>query len=190
MRVGYVRCSEPRSIADTTRRLDEAGCARILMDAADGGSGRTAMEPLKALISTLNPGDRLTVLRLDHLAPMPGLVAVLADLVDGGVVVESLDDRFSTEAAGVRAGLMALGRYMTMPAPAGESKARGRHRVLNEKAIERARDMIEEQGMSVVDVAAAMSVSRATIYRHLGSERALRRAPASRRVLQRVQETA
>ena len=189
MRVGYVRCAEPRSIGEATRRLDDAGCVRTLIDTGDTAASRAMSEPLKVLISTLNPGDQLMVLRLDHLAPMPGLVAVLAELVDGGILVESLDDRFSTEAAGVRAGLMALGRYMTMPASPGESKARGRHRVLNEKALERARDMIEEQGMSVVDVAAAMSVSRATIYRHLGSERALRRTPASRRV-QHVQETA
>ncbi len=82
---------------------------------------------------------------------------------------------------------MTLGRYAATTRR--DAKSRGRTPALNEKALERARDMIEGQGMKVVDVATALNVSRATIYRHLGSGRTYRRRGAASGAGERLTHT-
>jgi len=174
MLVGYVRSEDPVIITEASRSFEEAGCARTLIDAADLPRGKVVTEPLKALLKTLKPDDTLTLIRLDQLARMPLLISVLVALMNAGISVRSLRDGFSTDTPQVRETLAVLSRYMPAQQCESETKPRGRSRALSDTALAEARTMIEERGMPIADVAAAMGVSRATIYRYLGSGRELR----------------
>lgn len=162
MRLGYLRVTGEGANNQELRVLEAAECGQILIDSVPGGRSKA----VTARIKELKSGDELVVVRLNHLAAMPGLLDLLVDLVARGVVVQSLSDEIRTTDPGVIATVMLLGRYQFQPA-IGQHRQRGRTPALNAADLERARQMIHNERLPVAKVASTLGVSRATLYRHL-----------------------
>ena len=67
MRYGYARVStDGQSVEAQVRQLTEAGCEKVFREVASGA--KTDRTQLRRLLAHLEPGDVLTVTRLDRLA--------------------------------------------------------------------------------------------------------------------------
>jgi DNA invertase Pin-like site-specific DNA recombinase len=67
MKYGYARVStDGRSVDAQVRQLTKAGCRRVFRETASGA--KTDRAQLRRVIAVLEPGDVLTVTRLDRLA--------------------------------------------------------------------------------------------------------------------------
>ena len=165
MRLGYVRISaKTRSAEPELKLLDRAACDQVLVDSLN--SVRHHISPAcLARLESLDKGDELVVVQLDHLAPMPDLLVLLYRLIERGIGVISLADDFNTTDERVAHVFSVLGRYNNAgPRP---KRASGRHPALDEVSIENARRMIVDERMSVAEVAQRIGVSRSTIYRNV-----------------------
>jgi DNA invertase Pin-like site-specific DNA recombinase len=144
----------------------------------------------------LLPGDCLVVYKLDRVSrSLRGIVNLLHDLTEQGVLVRSLHDSIDTtpktdpfeeatrQAMIAMIGLFAeLERAMTATrTSAGREHAKsngvafGRDPVLTPSQVARARRDVE-QGGSVAAVARDLGVHRATLYRYLTDEERAERA--------------
>ncbi len=159
--------------------LKKAGCKTISTD--DGLSGATAKRPaLRRCLKKLEPGDTLTVWKLDRLGrSLRDLIAMLDDLKQRGVKFRSLTEAIDTDTPTGRAmwqmiGVLAeLERNLIIERTrAGIQAAKrrgvkfGRKLKLTPQQIGRARKLIK-QGEAPQAVASLLRVSRATIYRAL-----------------------
>lgn len=180
MLLGYARCSTTDQ--DPALQLDAltaAGCDRIWTETA---SGAAADRPqLADLLSHARDGDALVVWAAGPAGPgSPHLIALLADLEHRGVQLVAdrgtghLDRR---RAAGVPH--LRLDRRLRATAGAGAHSGRvsgrrargrvgGRPTVMTPAKTRTARRMLTD-GEPMTAVAAALSVSRTTLYRHLGT---------------------
>ena len=67
MKYGYARVStDGQSLDAQVRQLTKAGCRRVFRETASGA--KTDRAQLRRVIAALEPGDVLTVTRLDRLA--------------------------------------------------------------------------------------------------------------------------
>jgi DNA invertase Pin-like site-specific DNA recombinase len=175
--IGYARVSTQDQRLDVQREaLRRAGCERVYEDTA---SGRVADRPgLVQALDQLRAGDTFVVWKLDRLGRS---VKQLVDLVSGfeaqGTNFVSLTDSIDTSTpAGrfffhVMASLAEMERELTVERTrAGLETARrqgrigGRKRVMTDGKVEAARQLLAS-GLSPRDVAAALGVSVATLYR-------------------------
>ena len=179
MLLGYARCSTPdQDPALQMDALSAAGCERIWTETA---SGAAADRPqLADLLSHARNGDTLVVWRLDRLGrSLPHLIGLLADLEQQGVEFRSLTEALDTSTAGGRlvfnifASIATFERQLIQErTQAGLAAARARGRVggrptvMTSAKIRTARRMLDD-GETLTTVAAALSVSRTTLYRHL-----------------------
>lgn len=170
MRLGYVRINADTPIrGPQIKLLDEAACDQVLADAMSG-SRHHVSPACQARIEALNKGDELVVLKLDQLSSMPGLLTLLSDLTERGIIVRSLADNFDTADERTAEVFSVLGRYSHST---GESKRpTGRHHALDDETVERARHMILDDHITVAEVAQRLGVSRSTIYRNVPLEAA------------------
>lgn len=181
-RHGYARVST----ADQTLALQEdalraAGCARIWTDTASGAT--TSRPALDQLLEVLLPGDELVVWRLDRLGrSMSHLVSTVDALAERGVTFRSLTEGIET---GTATGRLVLGIFSSLAeferqlirerTVAGLQAARARGARLGRPVtttpdkIAAARALIAS-GSTVKAAAAAVNVSRTTLYRHLAAE--------------------
>lgn len=181
-RIGYARTSTDDPHLDLQRdALTRAGCSTVFEDtASDKGSGRPE---LKQCRNALREGDTLVVWRLDRLGrSLPDLVQILADLEARGVAFESLADKIeATGAAGkeifhVFAALAEFERnltreraYVGLAAARARGRAGGRKPKLDDQQIREIRALLGDPTISVTDVAKRYGVSRATVYKRVGS---------------------
>ena len=181
MLLGYARCStidqDPALQLDA---LTAAGCERIWTETASGAAAKRPQ--LADLLSHARGGDTLVVWRLDRLGrSLPHLIGLLADLEQRQVQFRSLTEALDTSTAGGRlvfnifASIAAFERQLVQErTQAGLAAARARGRVggrptvMTPAKIRTARRMIDD-GETLTAVAAALSVSRTTLYRHLGT---------------------
>lgn len=179
MLLGYARCSTTDQ--DPALQLDAltvAGCERIWTETA---SGAAAERPkLADLLSHARGGDTLVVWRLDRLGrSLPHLIGLLADLEQRQVQFRSLTEALDTSTAGGRlvfnifASIAEFERQLVQErTQAGLAAARARGRVGGRPTVmtpaktRTARRMLDD-GETITAVAAALSVSRTTLYRHL-----------------------
>jgi DNA invertase Pin-like site-specific DNA recombinase len=180
MKYGYARVSTgDQSPALQLAALKRSGCLKIFKD--EGLSGATAKRPaLLRCLKTLQPGDTLTVWKLDRLGrSLRDLITMLDDLRGRGVKFHSLTEAIDTATPTGRAmwqmiGVLAeLERSLIVErTQAGMKEARrrgvkfGRKKKLAPVQIARARKLIEA-GERVEDVAALWNVGRTTLYRAL-----------------------
>ena len=181
MLLGYARCSTTDQ--DPALQLDAltaAGCERIWTETASGAAAKRPQ--LADLLSHARGGDTLVVWRLDRLGrSLPHLIGLLADLEQRQVQFRSLTEALDTSTAGGRlvfnifASIAAFERQLVQErTQAGLAAARARGRVggrptvMTPAKIRTARRMIDD-GETLTAVAAALSVSRTTLYRHLGT---------------------
>jgi DNA invertase Pin-like site-specific DNA recombinase len=180
MNIGYARVSTGEQNPDLQLdALNRAGCARIYTDKGRGGSGRSRPQ-LDKCLAELQPGDVLTVWKLDRLGrSLPHLVAVLEDLHGRGVGFVSLTEAIDTgTAAGRLLGhiIGALAEFERalivertragIKAAKGRGVKLGRRPALSSEQVRHARKLIEA-GESAGYVARLLGVARSTLYKSL-----------------------
>jgi len=157
--------------------LKRAGCKTIFKD--EGLSGATTKRPdLTRCLKALEPGDTLTVWKLDRLGrSLRDLITMLDDLRARGVKFRSLTEAIDTETPTGRAMWQMIGvlaelekSLISERTRAGVKDAQrrgvkfGRKPKLTAKQTVHARKLIG-QNERPADVAALLNVSRATLYR-------------------------
>nr|WP_315502887.1 recombinase family protein [Actinomyces oris] len=170
MTVGYARVSTGNQRLDMQLdALSASGCTRVYTDTA---SGALAARPgLDQALAELGEGDTLVVWRLDRLGrSLPHLVATIDTLAKRGVNLKSLHEAIDTTTPIGRlmvhliASLAEFERELTIERTiAGLEAAKARGANLGRPTVwtpQRA------EAATVTQVAQALGVSRATIYRH------------------------
>jgi DNA invertase Pin-like site-specific DNA recombinase len=182
MKYGYARVStDDQSPALQIGALKRAGCRMIFKD--DGLSGATTKRPaLLRCLKALEPGDTLTVWKLDRLGrSLHDLITMLDDLKKRGVKFRSLTEAIDTTTPTGRAMWQMIGVLAELERSligertrAGVKAAQrrgvkfGRKRKLTPQQIGHARKLLsQEEPLGPDEVAALFKVSRATLYRAL-----------------------
>ncbi|WP_369069383.1 recombinase family protein [Kineococcus terrestris] len=180
--LGYARVSttaqDPALQHDA---LTAAGCYRVWSDTA---SGALAERPaLDDVLARLGPGDVLVVWRLDRLdRSLRHLLTLIDDLDGRGVGFRSLSESIDTTTATGRLVLHlfgALGEFERdllrertsagLQAAAARGRHGGRPPVMTPAKLAAARSLLAA-GRSTSEAAAAIGVSRATLYRSLKTD--------------------
>ena len=176
--IGYARVSTTSQHLDMQLdALTASGCTRIHTDTASGAL--SARPGLDQALAELDEGDTLVVWRLDRLGrSLPHLVATIDNLTKRGVNLKSLHEAIDTTTPTGRlmvhliASLAEFERELTIErtiAGLEAAKARGanlgRPTVWTPQRAEAATALLAA-GATVTQVAQALGVSRATIYRH------------------------
>jgi len=182
--IGYARVSTAdQTLALQQDALHQAGCERLFTDVLSGST--TERPGLADALDHLRPGDVLVVWKLDRLGrSLPHLIAVIQQLQARGIGFRSLSEQMDTTTAGgqlifhIFGALAEFERALIRERThAGLAAARARGRVggrrpkLTVDQIEMARQLLATR--SVAEVAEALHISRATVYR------AMRRADSS-----------
>lgn len=182
--VGYARVSTGNQRLDMQLdALTASGCIRIHTDTTSGAL--SARPGLDQALAELGEGDTLVVWRLDRLGrSLPHLVDTIDTLAKRGVNLKSLHEVIDTTTPTGRlmvhliASLAEFERELTIErtiAGLEAAKARGaslgRPTVWTPQRAEAAGALLTA-GATVTQVATALGVSRATIYRHASPPKA------------------
>lgn len=178
--VGYARVSTDGQTTDAQRdALTAAGCTKIFAD--DGVSGALRERPaLTQALEYLREGDTLVVVKLDRAGrSLPNLLELMTTLDARGIGFRSLGEAIDTSTASGRLLLHVLGAVAEFErsliverthAGLAAAKARGRTggrpvEVTPDKVS--AAKLLIANGSTVTAAAAAVGVSRGSLYRHL-----------------------
>lgn len=185
MLIGYARTSTLDQIAgfaDQKRALERLGAERIF---AEQLSAKDADRPeLQALLGFVRQGDVVVVTKLDRLArSMRDLLEIVAKIQEAGASlrIEAMNLDTATATGKLMLGVlgsvaeferdMMLERQRAGIAKAkGEGKYRGRAPTARAKADDIRR--LDREGMNKVEIARTLDVSRASVYRVLGDDKA------------------
>jgi DNA invertase Pin-like site-specific DNA recombinase len=179
--IGYARVSTAEQ--EEQLQLDAllaAGVQRRDIYTDHGVSGSQTSRPaLDEMLAKIEPGDVLTVWKLDRLGRSSGhVLTLLDDLTRRRIHVRTLDGLDSTTTTGrAMLGMLAVFAEMErnfirertvagLAAARAQGRSGGRPAKLDEKDVAHARRLIDG-GDSVSDVAKRLKVSRATLYRAL-----------------------
>jgi DNA invertase Pin-like site-specific DNA recombinase len=183
MLIGYARIStHDQNLSLQRDALGAAGCEKIFTDIASGGNADRA--GLAESLTHLRSGDTLVVWRLDRLGrSLKHLIETVTALQARNVGFRSITEGIETETSGGRlvfhlfACLAEFERDVIRErTQAGLTAARARGRrggrpaLMDPKKIATARRMHDDPANSAADIARALGVSRATLYRALKSE--------------------
>ena len=181
-KIGYARVSTDDQNLDLQRdALTKAGCTEIYEEKASGKSVERI--ELDHCLRAMRLGDALSVWRLDRLGrSLPDLVRIVGDLEARGIAFESITEKIETgSAAGklvfhVFAALAEFERNLIRERThAGLTAARARGRTggrkpkLDAKQVREIRALLKDPDVRVTDIAKRYGVSRATVYRHVGT---------------------
>lgn len=180
MLIGYARVSTAdQTLALQDDALEQAGCEKIFRDVM---SGAAADRPgLTEALEYARTGDVLVVWKLDRLGRSLGhLIEVVGQLQDRGVGFRSLQENMDTTTAGGQLifhifGALAeferaLIRERTnagLAAARARGRVGGRPRRLTREQVQMARQLMTAGKSNVAEIAEALHVSRATLYRAL-----------------------
>jgi DNA invertase Pin-like site-specific DNA recombinase len=178
--LGYARVSTPeQDLALQLDALEAAGCDRIFSDIA---SGAKAERPdLVRLLDYVRAGDTLVVWKLDRLGrSMRHLVETVESLKERDVHFRSLQENIDTSTATgklifhIFAALAEFERDLIrdrteagLAAARARGRVGGRKRSLSPVQVNVARTMYDSRNHTLAEIARALRVSRATIYRAL-----------------------
>ncbi len=182
-RIGCARVSTDDQHLELQRdALQKSGCALIYEEAA---SGKSADRPeLEHCRKALRVGDTLAVWRLDRLGrSLPDLVQIVADFEQRGILFESLTEKIETgSAAGklvfhVFAALAEFERNLIrerthagLAAARARGRKGGRKPALTPQQVREIKALLRDQSIPVAAIANRYGVSRATIYKHAGTD--------------------
>jgi DNA invertase Pin-like site-specific DNA recombinase len=180
MKIGYARVStDDQNLSLQLDALAAAGCDKVFQDQV---SGATVKRPgLDAALAAMQPGDMLTVWRLDRLGrSMPHLVSTVADFAERGIGFQSITEAMDTTTAGGELLFHVMGalaqferRLNAERSRAGIAAARRRGKPLGRPAdltpekITHARQMIDSEKQSVSGMAKLLGVHRVTLHKAL-----------------------
>ena len=184
--LGYARVStEHQSLDQQTDALSAAGVesGRIYSDKLSGTSTRQQRPGLGALMDYAREGDAIVVVGIDRLGRSAAEVMVtIRELGERGIVLRSILEGIDTATAAGRmvAGVLAslaeleleLGkerRTAARDARRARGQSIGRPKALDDSKTALARRM-RASGESASTIAAALGVSRATVYRVLSED--------------------
>lgn len=185
--IGYARVSTAdQSVTAQEEQLRTAGCEVVYSDVMTGTVG--SRPQWDACLKGLRNGDTLVITKLDRAGrSLKHLMEVSEDLTNRGVDLKVLDQGIDTSTAPGRLMLQMLGAVSefeaaliserTKAAIAGRARGRrgGRPKALSPRAKARAQALYDAREMTVKEIAGAMGVSQATLYRELTTEGAGRR---------------
>lgn len=179
-RLGYVRVSTGKQ--DETLQHDALDGAKVLKRnryVDHGVSGTKTSRPgLDALLADAQPGDTIVVYRLDRLGRSTLHIAqLLADLTERGIYIESIADGLNSSTPMGRAMLQMASIFAEMErniiaerttaglaAAKAQGRTGGRPKATDSKQARQAQKL-RDGGESVPDIARALGVSVATVYR-------------------------
>jgi DNA invertase Pin-like site-specific DNA recombinase len=184
--LGYARVSTThQSLDQQMDALTAAGVdtARVYTDKLSGTSTRQERPGLAALLDYARQGDAIVVVGIDRLGRNAAeVMTTIRDLGERGIVLRSLREGIDTSNASGRmvAGVLAslaeleleLGRERrtaARDARRARGQSIGRPKVLDDSKAALARRM-HDSGESANTIAAALGVSRATVYRVLAEQ--------------------
>lgn len=180
IKLGYLRVSTGKQ--DETLQhdaLDKAGVLKRNRYIDHGVSGTKTSRPgLDALLADVEPGQTIVVYRLDRLGRSTLHIAqLLADLTERGIFIESIADGLNSSTPMGRAMLQMASIFAEMErniiaertvaglqAAKAQGRTGGRPKV-TDSAQARQAQKLRSAGESVPDIAKALGVSLATIYR-------------------------
>lgn len=179
--IGYARVSTRGQNLDQQRAaLSAAGCIRIFEEKASGT--KSDRPELARMLDHLRHGDVVTITRLDRLARSTGdLLAISERIGAAGAGLRSLAEPWAdtTTPAGrmiltVFAGIADFERSLIVERTSSgriAAKARGvtfgPRPALSVDQLDHARQLIQRDGKTVVEVARLLKVHRSTLYRSL-----------------------
>jgi DNA invertase Pin-like site-specific DNA recombinase len=180
MKIGYARVStDDQNLSLQLDALAAAGCEKVFQDHVSGAAEKRP--GLDAALAALQPGDVLTVWRLDRLGrSMRHLVSTVADFAERGIGFQSITEAMDTTTAGGELLFHVMGalaqferRLNAERSRAGIEAARrrgkhlGRPADLTPEKIRHARQMIDSGQQSVTGMAKIIGVHRVTLHRAL-----------------------
>ena len=180
MRIGYARVSTHEQNLDLQLdALKQAGCERIYQDQVSGT--KEARPGLEQALNAVRPGDTLVVWKLDRLGrSIKHLIEVVNSLREQDVAFHSVTEGIDTSTNGGRfvynifaslaefeRGLIHDRTMAGLAAARARGRKGGRPRKLTERKLAQARAMLSDPEQSVTEVAKALGVGRATLYRAL-----------------------
>src|SRR5712671_5951821 len=165
--------------------LTEAGCGRIYTEKVSTRKAASERQGLAAALDYLRPGDTLVVWKLDRLGRSVKEVLTIADdLHARGIAVRILTGKlsgsYSPHGEGkffftMMAAFAELERDIIhertmagLAAAKAQGRTGGRPTVMNTDKLAAARAR-RERGESPTQIAKALGISRASVYRHLGA---------------------
>ena len=179
--VGYARVSTgDQDLSQQHDQLHAAGCSRIFAEKITGT--RRDRPELERLLDHLRRGDVVTVTRLDRLARSTRDLLEIAERIQGaGAGLRSLAEPWAdtTSPAGrmvltVFAGIAEFERSLIVERTRSGREAAKRRGVkfgpqptLTPAQVAHARELVDQEGRPVKEVAALLGVHRSTLYRAL-----------------------
>jgi DNA invertase Pin-like site-specific DNA recombinase len=174
--LGYARVSttdqQPHLQVDA---LERAGCYRVFTETASGT--RSDRPTLAQVLDQLRPGDTLVVWKLDRLGrSLRHLVDTITGLAERGVGFRSLQEAIDTTTPGgklvfhVFAALAEFERDLIRERTSAGRQG-GRPSVMTAHKLKVAEEMHRSGQYTVAAIAKTLGVSRASIYRHLTSDK-------------------
>jgi len=180
IKLGYIRVSTGKQDESLQHEaLDKAGVLKRNRYVDHGISGATTeREGLSNLLADAQPGDTITVYKLDRLGRSTAHVAsLIADLTERGIYIESVSDGLNSSTPTGRAMLQMLAIFSEMErsfiserTTAGLAAARAQGRrggrpKVTDSAKARKAQTLRDGGESVPEIAKTLGISIATVYR-------------------------
>lgn len=179
-RLGYLRVSTGKQDEQLQHdALDKADVLKRNRYVDHGVSGTKVVRPgLDAMLADVEPGDTIVVYKLDRLGRSTAHVAgLIADLTERGIFIESISDGLNSSTPTGRAMLQMLSIFAEMErgfiqertiaglaAAKAQGRTGGRPSVADSKQAKQAQTL-RDAGEPVPDIAKALGVSIATVYR-------------------------
>lgn len=180
--LGYARVSsDDQNTAIQEAALAAAGCAIVRTEKKSGVTTKDRTE-LATLIAFARPGDTIVVTRIDRLArSIADLATLVRTLDEKGVALRATEQPIDTGTAAGRAFLQMLGVFAEFETAIrrerqmeGIAKAKaagvykGRKPSIDAGAVRR----LKAEGKGATEIAKALGVGRASVYRLLDEEAA------------------
>ena len=178
---GYARVSSmSQSTEVQEQRLEQAGCAKVVTEAASGRT-RAGRSELERLIDFMTSGDVLTVVKLDRLGRSTrDVLNLVHELETKGAALRVLEPEIDTSRPEGRIILTTLAMVAEMElsfikerqragieAAKAKGVYKGRKRTVDREAVCRLRS----KGMGATAIARELGIGRATVYKVLNGQR-------------------
>lgn len=184
MKIGYARVSTlDQSLALQIDALEKVGCDRIFKD--EGVSGSKSDRPgLNEALEFIRPGDTLVVWKLDRLGrSIEHLRSTVFDLQNRGIEFLSIQDAIDTNTAtgqlffSIMAAMAEFERDLIrertqagLAAARARGKKGGRPKTVTESQVKRARELVKNPDLTIVEICKIIGVTRPTYYREIAPQ--------------------